>query len=781
LNLSQASGQGNDPTLTNRIQQAAFALTMLVVLAIGGSSLAITLLQIPNEERHLHNDAVRIIGARMTSDLANEIAGVERLANSSLIWTALTDSFGRDAYLQPYLTGRDNIESGERILLLDYRARPVAGLAPDDVDASVLSAFAHDVLGGASPRFRIASNGHPTLLAGFPVIFPYTEEAIGVLVASIDLHVTFRTATVGIAEHHGIALLHQDGEIESELARVPAEPRDVRYPVRFPIQLSNHPQAELLSLSYYSTGRHWLGPVLTLVGVYLVLALVLGIAVWLVARYIAARVTRRLNVLADACGEIAKGRRGEIPDDPSRDEIGVLSRTLRHAIEAYDRINLGLEERIRQKTAELSAKERRQRQLLQAMAEGVVLVDAQKRIAYVNPAASAILDIDPQRMVGRVLDVSVSWRPVHEDGHDLRPDEFPAVRALMTGEPQRDVVTGVHRPDGELRWLAINAEPIHPQPGASPDGVVLSFRDITDRRRMETELRTAATVFSNLAEAVIVTDRDNHIVAVNPAFSRITGYAPGEVLGRNPSLLASGRHDQAYYRAMWADITDEGRWQGEMWNRKKDGEIYPQWAAISAVPGSDGNISGYVSVFSDITSIKQTEMELRQLAYFDPLTGLVNRMLFEERVERAVSRAIRSGGRFAILFIDLDRFKNVNDSLGHEAGDLLLREVGSRIAARVRKSDTVSRRSGDEFTVLIEPCPSRADAARLAEELLGRLAEAVTLPSGTRIFTGGSIGIALYPDDGDNVSDLLRNADTAMYAAKEGGRGRYCFYSDEPG
>jgi len=291
-------------------------------------------------------------------------------------------------------------------------------------------------------------------------------------------------------------------------------------------------------------------------------------------------------------------------------------------------------------------------------------------------------------------------------------------------------------------------------------------------------LRQAAVVFEGTSEGIIITDSKHRIIAVNSAFTRITGYTADEVMGKNPSLLQSGRHDKAFFQAMWRSLQETGQWQGELWNRRKDGEIYPELLTVNVVKDKEGNTTHHVGIFSDISRIKETEYKLAHLAHHDPLTELPNRLLFHDRLEQAILRAQREGNQAAVLFLDLDRFKNINDSMGHAAGDLLLQRVAERLKEAMRAEDTIARLGGDEFVLIVEALKGRKDAAAVARHLLDLFNQPFCLEN-QEVFIDASIGISLYPGDGKDTQTLVRNADAAMYRAKAEGRNNYQFYTAE--
>jgi len=288
-------------------------------------------------------------------------------------------------------------------------------------------------------------------------------------------------------------------------------------------------------------------------------------------------------------------------------------------------------------------------------------------------------------------------------------------------------------------------------------------------------LYLAEKVIENSLEGILITDAETRIMSVNPAFTRLTGYTAEEVIGRNPSMLSSGRQNEAFYQRMWERIHAHGSWQGEVWNRRKNGEIFPEFLTINAITDHDGRLTNYAALFSDISQVKESEQRIRDLAYFDPLTGLPNRRLLDDRLQVELAHASRQRGRVAVMFIDLDRFKRINDSLGHEVGDQLLVEVARRLRGCLRQDDTVARMGGDEFVVVM----SDFDGPDGAVHAAGRMAEALRDPiivDGRELVVTCSIGISLYPDDGEDSGTLIKNADVAMYRAKDEGRNAFQLY-----
>jgi diguanylate cyclase (GGDEF)-like protein/PAS domain S-box-containing protein len=309
-------------------------------------------------------------------------------------------------------------------------------------------------------------------------------------------------------------------------------------------------------------------------------------------------------------------------------------------------------------------------------------------------------------------------------------------------------------------------------------GITGVGRDISERRKSEEKLRQAAKVFECTTEGVIITDTNNTIVDVNEAFTRICGYSREEVIGKNPRILRSGRQSKVFYAKMWQSLQSKGYWKGEIWNRRKSGRTFPEWLNISAIRNDKGDITNYVGVFSDITSIKNTEQKLQHLAQHDPLTNLPNRLLFDMQLQHALERARRHDYIVGVMFLDLDRFKNINDSLGHNVGDKLLQGVAQLLLSCARSEDVVARLGGDEFMVILEEVPSTDNVAIIAQRILSAFKEPFNL-DGHELYAGASIGISIYPSDGDDAQTLVKHADAAMYKAKEIGRSGYHFYSPE--
>lgn len=392
------------------------------------------------------------------------------------------------------------------------------------------------------------------------------------------------------------------------------------------------------------------------------------------------------------------------------------------------------------------------------------------QLLYLNPGSEKIY----QRPVADFFRNTNLWlESLHPDDKQRALAAYEAM--LKTGK--LDLEYRILRPNGEVRWLHDRGYAVHNEDGEPIrlDGIAT---DITGRVHADKQLRLAAQVFEDAAEAIMITDANNNIVSVNAAFTRITGYEADEVLGKNTQLLNSSRHDAAFYQELWDTLEASGHWQGEIWDKRKNGEEYPKWLAITVVLGEGDVVTNYIAIFSDITERKLAEGKIQYLAHFDSLTGLPNRALLHDRLKQALAAASRHKKKLSLLFLDLDHFKNINDSLGHDTGDLLLQAVGERLQKCVREGDTVSRLGGDEFVIVLLDIQASGNAAFVAQKIIDELAAPFSLGE-HMLYVTSSIGISLYPEDGRNSDLLIRNADSAMYSAKTEGRNGYRFFTQD--
>ncbi|MEE4376827.1 MAG: PAS domain S-box protein [Candidatus Competibacteraceae bacterium] len=395
--------------------------------------------------------------------------------------------------------------------------------------------------------------------------------------------------------------------------------------------------------------------------------------------------------------------------------------------------------------------------------------DPGPRILFANPAF--------ERLTGYRTDEVVGQTPRILQGPETDRATLDRVRhALENWQPVREEVLNYTK-TGEPFWLEMDIIPLVDETGWSTHWISVE-RDVTQRKQTEEQLRLAAKAFENTSDAITITDAQGLIVSVNNAFTQITGYSAEEVIGQNPSILQSGRHDASYYTRMWQELQDNGRWRDEIWNRHKSGRIYPEVLTINAVRDEHDTITHYVGVFTDLSRHKEDEARLAFLTHHDPLTRLPNRTLLLDRCRKMLTVAERHGHRVALIFIGLDHFKTVNDSLGHVMGDQLLQAVADRLVEALRGSDTLARLGGDEFVVLADHLPASQDAMAVIHKLASAFSEPFELNNQT-LFINASMGVSVYPRDGTTAEVLLKNADTAVHRAKQEGRNTYQFFSAE--
>ncbi len=473
---------------------------------------------------------------------------------------------------------------------------------------------------------------------------------------------------------------------------------------------------------------------------------------------------------------------GELPGH-RRDGSGFLGRIMAAPIrEADGRIRraMVIEEDItelRELMGRLHESEQRFRGAMAVMAEGLAIVSSDGRCHFANPAAQSIFQgleagqpwPDLKQLKTRFLNVEGD-----EIGNPFEDAELLA--ALCAERELRNEVIGLRSADGTESWLEVSTSPLPTQETAPR--LVATFSDITGRRRADENARLALAAIRHSGDGILMTDAEHRIISVNPAFETITGFSADEALGKTPAVLfGEAPDDTALDKARHA-LDSLGYWQGEVGSRRKNGDSYAVWLGISAVRETGGRPRYYVHLFSDMTERKVAQQRIEFLAHHDPLTELPNRLLLRDRVTQAMARAIRTRSRAALLFLDLDRFKKINDSLGHPVGDALLKSVTERLQACVRESDTISRQGGDEFIVVLSDVRDVEAVTRVADKIHQVMTQ--PFPIGAHsLMTSFSIGVALFPDDGEDFDTLLKKADTAMYHAKEAGRNSHRFFTEQ--
>jgi two-component system CheB/CheR fusion protein len=451
-------------------------------------------------------------------------------------------------------------------------------------------------------------------------------------------------------------------------------------------------------------------------------------------------------------------RRG-VSDFLVKDEVtpAMLERAIRHAIERKKILTA------------LKASEEKFRTVFEDSGIGIAITDIDGAISDTNVCFQDMFGASGDSLRGRAL-TSLA----HFDDERLISclfTRFRSGRGTCASAENRYIGHGGKEIWGKTLLSSISDD------NGNLHKVVAMISDITKEKLAESRLQLAAKVYENAMDGIVVTDADGVILSVNPAFTRITGYTAVEAVGRKPSILKSGHHDVDFYKEMWEKLLRDGRWKGEIWNRKKNGETYPQAASIASVTDDHGAILQYVGVFQDITDIKEYQAEISYHAYHDPLTGLPNRLLFDDRLRHAIAIARRDHKKAAIMYVDLDGFKEINDTHGHHVGDLVLKGMAMRLVSTLRDEDTISRLGGDEFIILLEHTGHKRGVRLVAEKILLAVKEPFSL-KGLEISVGASVGVVMFPCEVDDPETLIKSTDAAMYCAKEQGKNRFMFYGD---
>ncbi len=488
--------------------------------------------------------------------------------------------------------------------------------------------------------------------------------------------------------------------------------------------------------------------------ILLVITIALGAIGCVTAWIIIGAIVESIRKLTKGVEKIGQGNLDYSLDINTRDEIELLA-------DSFNR----MASKRKQAEENVRISGEKYRNLFDYANDGIIIFDPEsRRVLESNEIAAKRLGYTRDEFFNLKIEDIIS--------SDFDPQTDIPLQSMISGKSI--IFERIHkRKDGSQMPVEVSAN-LFEYSGKKVVQAVI--RDITQRKKSEEEQKIASKVFETASEGVIVTDINGYIQFVNPAFSNITGYSIEEVKGVKPKIIQSGRHNKAFYKNMWKELLSVGRWQGELWDRRKNGEVFPVWATISVIRGKDGEPVQYSSVFNDVTNIKKSEEEIKYQAYHDTLTGLPNRQLFLDRLKLAISRSGRITGIFAVLFIDLDNFKNINDSLGHSIGDQLLRGAAIRLINCSREEDTISRLGGDEFTIIIESMNSEQDAISVANRVIKAMAEPF-YNEGENLYITVSIGIALYPQDGETPEELIKNADIAMYHVKDYGKNSYKFFN----
>lgn len=417
----------------------------------------------------------------------------------------------------------------------------------------------------------------------------------------------------------------------------------------------------------------------------------------------------------------------------------------------------------------LAESETRYRSLVAAMAEGVLVRDSEGRISFCNDAACRLLGLSRGEIIGRTS-LDLCWERISSNGKVERCDEPQVMQVLRTGEPLDHAIIGVERPDGRRVWLAVHVRPLIVPGSTKPHGVVTTYSDITSVRDAQISSQLAEAVVASASQPIVVMDPEGNIVQANPAFCLIAGYELHEIIGQPVDVVMPSREGGIGFNdSLWEQLRQQGGWEGEVWCQPRTGEMVPQWVAVTAIRGQGGEVERYVGIYMDITEHKRREERMWRAANYDYLTGLPNRLLFQDRLQSSIVRSRRMRTRLGILFIDLDRFKSINDVYGHKGGDTVLQTIAQRMALCVREDDTLARIAGDEFMVLLQNIKTADEVELIAGKLLDAVVQPISLGA-DEVVVSCSIGYTIFPDDGEDGVVLVDQSDKAMYEVKGKGR-----------
>jgi diguanylate cyclase (GGDEF)-like protein/PAS domain S-box-containing protein len=417
-------------------------------------------------------------------------------------------------------------------------------------------------------------------------------------------------------------------------------------------------------------------------------------------------------------------------------------------------------------TLELSNKVDEYERLFHLIPMQIWYTDINNKIIYVNKQVEMDMGISVKDFVGKSVKelFPVYFAKYYKDD----------VAAIHSGKPKMGMIEEINNDNGETRWIHTSRIPTTNCEGIVTGLIVLRM-DITEGKKIEKQLPIWAKIFESSGEAISVTDSENRFVAVNHAFSLTTGYSPEEVIGMDPRLLKSGHHDQIFYQNMWASIIQTGSWEGEIWERRKDGVIYLKWLRIDQIKDENGKLINYLARFTDISEKRAAEERIHYLARHDALTGLFNREVLGKQLAKDIERARNSGSHVGVISLNLDRFKNINDSLGHKVGDEVLKELAERLQTCSKKTSLTARFGGDTFNFIVPAISQKDEIIPVIHEIMSAL-EKPLLHGELELIVTASIGVSIYPDNGGTAEVLIRNADTAMHKAKDNGQNFYQFF-----
>lgn len=875
-----------EQSLANQIQRANFWQTMLIVLCLGGSMLALSLSEVLKIQGKENQITINLIGQILTTEIKNNIDDIANLALDPIIWASLTNPTRKDVYLKSILAAREKKIAASASVLFDYTGQYVAGNIPIASERAQIDTLVTAVLASKKQQMILLPGSPAKLIIAAPVIYPYTQNVTGILTGEIDLNALFMQHVRQQSTNVAIEIRQGDKVVLS----TNTSPHKTYLPVAFDLPFVLDAPESNMVVWLYDTQNPWWSSVMRQLALALLTGLLLSALVWRASGQLAMRITARIERLAAECESISKGRTTHVTPDFEQDEIGLLSRTLAQALTAYHHINQHLESVVAQKTKDLLESESRFRgffennasvmlqidphtgnvvlanqaaadfygyslnelmsmhisdinclppekiqtaldlaahqsrqsfifqhrlhsgkvrdvevystsmqinqvavifsvvhditdrltaerklkiseRALMSISQGVVVTDAQGRIVSMNNAFSVITGYS----LADVLGMQCKFL----QGPDTDAQTLQAIREVQLAGNDFDGEILNYRKNGQVFWNGLTISPIFDEHKTLSHCVGI-IRDITERKQTEERLQLAANVFTFANEGIMITKANGTIINTNAAFSLITGYTQDEVVGQKPHMLGSGHQDSAFFASLWTELQSTGQWHGEIWNRRKTGELYAAMLNVSTVRNSKNHIDYFVALYTDITSKKNYERQLERRAHHDPLTGLANRVLFTDRLSQAIVQTLRHNKLLALVYLDLDGFKTVNDVYGHQAGDVLLIALAARMQEVLREGDTLARIGGDEFVAVLVDLDSVEESVPIMERMLLAASTPVSIEE-VQVQVSASLGVTYFPQMGEaSVEQLIEQADQAMYQAKQSGKNRIQVFEAEP-
>lgn len=757
-------------SIYNRVVFSSLALTMTVVIILGSISYINTqALIVEHTTKELEQRTA--LSAQTVQSVLNAIAhDVKGLSENSFIANGLVDSSGRDIYLHPFLREhKPHLDMQFTLALCNHLGKALAtnmaGVKPSHCEE--LTTFPWQTDQQIATANIIYQGGRPYLILIQPVYFLPTGTTEGALVAKADLEEIFRGK---ISSEGPVTHLSLDGP-EGEILKMGIKHDPNALSITVPLHLKGALSELQLKLNRQESISGTLSLGKEQAFDYLVVLLITLVVVYLLTHRISKRLTSPLKSLTQTAKYNAE--RGSLEKSFMRsgqDEISQLEDSFNHMLDKLQQSQNQLERNVTERTLQLRETEHRLSNILNAVQDVIWSTSPDgKQCLYINHAVEHLF----QQPIHCFTDSPNLWESMvlEEDR-----DKYQKSRVILKQNRSSDATYRIKRPNGEIRWIHERLQYAYENGNKEPVRIDGIATDITERQKADADRRLAAKVFESSSEAICITDANNVFIDANQAFCDITGYSRDEIRGKTPRILNSGRQSKDFYKKMWRTILKKNHWQGEIWDRNKNGDIHPGWLSISAIRDRSGKITNFVATFTDISERKKAEERISFLAHYDALTQLPNRTKLQEWLDTAIVSSKEKQQRLGVLFIDLDHFKNINDSLGHLMGDRLLQIVAKRLQNSVRRNDLVARLGGDEFLLVLTDIHEPNNAANASKQIIESLSKSISLDN-YELSISPSIGISLYPQDGEDQETLIKNADAAMYHAKETGRNNYKFFN----